>query len=617
MPGLLAVSWKQGCELQANESFERMSLSFAKFKGLTCSSDVRTAGFRIARFAGQTSPYPDVLKDTRKNLIVASAGWWCEQDVARHHDARLIYLADRYHDEGDRVFNGLFGQYVIVVIDIGNQTLIASVDRLGFFPVYIAERDGLSWLSTSSTVLASVLKTPLDIEAVRALFMNDSIRSPATAFRGIRRLEFGEQVTFSEGKCQIKRVWTPYRDPVFYRKIEDAAEQAVYILRSCCRGIRKLFSNAICDLTSGLDSRLVVSAFTEPGSYMNVTVNGDDDHLDVVVASQIAQHFGWTCFRGSRPTNWGQLRWPYFQKAAVLTEGELAADHADATLMGKARLAKEFDASLTGGMGEICRDFFWQQEFFKIGKTCHLDVARLCRYRFFFNCRPDMSLFKRDWRKQYMHEQVNLAQQIADLAPDACNTAKLDTLYIWKNCGHVGRYVGACFPIIPSMVPLGTQPFVEFCMSVPYQYRLGGKLVRHIITKTHPDLAKFPTWYGGSAEPLCIRKPVNYVPYLTNVFKKGVRKAGQLTIKKPIFKDPCAHRVHRSDDIAFLNILQTEGWLDIDNLKTSNLYDPDGLQNFLKQARSSKFNLFSQLYPIISLELLCRRTGIRPSGQSL
>ena len=311
------------------------------------------------------------------------------------------------------------------------------------------------------------------------------------------------------------------------------------MLRQSCRHVHNLYPNWVCDLTSGLDTRMVLTAMVEPGVGVNVVVNGDDDHLDVVVAHEIAKHFGWPLIRGRRnDPDWPKKQWSYFEKAVALSDGQLLGNRADATISGKERLSRQFSASLGGGMAELYRDFLWQQEFFKIGKTTHVDLQRLFRYRFFFNARPEMSLFHDDWRPDHLRDQERLAQEYVDLAPNALNTVKLDLVFLWKMTANFALYTALACPVIQTALPSSTSDLAEAATSLPYKYRVGNDLCRHIITRAHPELAKFRTWYGGTAEPIRITRPRHYLSYQATQFQKLVRKFGQLTIKKPIFKDP-------------------------------------------------------------------------------
>src|SRR5436309_1164664 len=364
------------------------------------------------------------------------------------------------------------------------------------------------------------------------------------------------------------------------------------------------------------DGRLV-AALAEPGAPVHVTVNGPDDHLDVAIARLIADRFGWSLEHVSLPPDWGGRRWPLFEEGVALADGELGGHAIDGTLYAKRRLAGRFAASLTGGGGELYREFFWQQEYLRIGRTSALDVPRLLRYRFFPAVRPNLGLFHADWRADYVADQVRTAAAIAGLAPDALNTQKLDAIYLWKSSGHVGRYAGAVWPLLASPAPLATAELLEWAAAVPWRFRLAGRLVRHMITRMHPTLAALPTCYGGSAEPIRLTRPAHVTRYAVGAGARLVRKLGLMTVRHPIFTNPTARPPEPAWNRDLVTRFDAEGLLDVERLRSASLYAPDGLSAFLAAARGPDFTDFNQLYAIVTIETLCRLAGIVPAGERL
>jgi len=615
MPGIIAVSWTEDRRQQAEVLFRRACECFWHFKGLVCTSQILEPGYGIARLPNTVSQCPDIYQTREEHLIFAAAGWWFDPDAPESERPCLEALANRYASEGRTALQRLQGQYLIFVGEREQGRLTAYSDNMGMFPFYVVESDGIAWCSTSALALAAALGSHLDSESLRGLFMDGAIRSPHSAFAGIRRVGIGEQAVLANGRVLVDRIWSPFQPPRTYRKLKEAAEEGLMLLQRSCRRIYQVWPRCALDLTAGLDSRLVVATIASLGFPVRVTVSGHQSDLDVAIARQISQHLEWPLLQFAEPPDWGQRRWELFKQGVCLAEGELAGSAIDGTIRVKLALSDLVDAALSGGGGELYRDFFWQQEFFKIGKTSDLDISRVFRYRFLFSAGPNMGLFRKDWRADYVSDQIQIARQIVDLEPDALNTAKLDALYLWKSSGHFARYSGAVYPLIASPLVLLSRDLFEYLVALPWQYRVRGRLVRQIITQAHPKLAAMPTWYGGSAEPMRITRPQNYLPYAFGAFKKLVRKFGQLTIGHPIFPDPCRWRVNPSCNTEFVALLDREGFLDIDNLQTVDLYDADGLRSFLSRAHNPDFQDFSLLYAIVTIELLYRMCEWAPAGE--
>jgi asparagine synthase (glutamine-hydrolysing) len=614
VPGLVAVSWAPDRAARARELFSRVAGAYARLKGLEASDTTELDGLRIARFAARAASNPAIFTGA-DGVRLAAAGWWFDPDAPADAPPSLERLAAAWRRDREAALDRLQGHYLVAVAERGD--LVGAVDQLGLFPVYVAEADGIAWLATSAAVLAAVLRPALDVEALRALFMENAIRSPRSAFAGIRRVGLGERVVLAGGRVRVSRVWTPFRSARAYARIEDAADEGSALLREACRRIRRVWPRAVSDLTSGLDSRLVVAALAEPDVPVAVTVNGPADNLDVVTARQIAARFGWPLRHQSLPADWGRRRWPLFQRAVGLADGELPGHAVDGTLFAKLGLAPDFDASLTGGGGELYREFFWQQEYLRIGRTPVLDVGRLLRYRFFPSVSPETSLFRADWRAHYVADQTDVIRSIVAMAPDALNTAKLDAVYMWKSSGHVGRYAGAMWPLVAAPAPLATARLVEYAIALPWRYRMAGRLVRQMITRMHPALAALPTSYGGSAEPIRLTRPDQVLPYVASSAARLVRKLGQVTIRHPIIPNPTVRVAEPAWERDLVATLGAERFLDPEHLRTASLYDPDGLGRFLARAHAGDVTAFSQLSAIVSIEILCRLCDLDPRGERL
>jgi len=617
MPGLLAVSCAPERADRAGASLARVVRAFTALRGMALTAEAAGPTCRVVRFAGAGSAHPALVTSPDGQVTVAAAGWCFAAEAAVAADGVLPHLAIRFAAVGDAALDGLQGQYLALAMDRRDGRLVAAPDQLGLFPVYVAEDDGVAWVTTAALPLAVGLGARLDVEALRALFMESAIRSPRSAFAGIRRASFGERVTITAGRAHVARRWLPYRAARAYRRIEDAADEGGGLLRATARQVRAAWPAWVADLTSGLDSRLVVAALAEPGAPVHVTVNGPDDHLDVAIARLIADRFGWSLEHVSLPPDWGGRRWPLFEEGVALADGELGGHAIDGTLYAKRRLAGRFAASLTGGGGELYREFFWQQEYLRIGRTSALDVPRLLRYRFFPAVRPNLGLFHADWRADYVADQVRTAAAIAGLAPDALNTQKLDAIYLWKSSGHVGRYAGAVWPLLASPAPLATAELLEWAAAVPWRFRLAGRLVRHMITRMHPTLAALPTCYGGSAEPIRLTRPAHVTRYAVGAGARLVRKLGLMTVRHPIFTNPTARPPEPAWNRDLVTRFDAEGLLDVERLRSASLYAPDGLSACLAAARGPDFTDVNQLYAIVTIETLCRLAGIVPAGERL
>jgi len=103
MPDLLACSWARNKAEHTQELFERGRDAYTCLKELPCNSEIREAGFRVARFALAKSSYPDIFRTLDMGFMMATAGWWFDPDLPDDTPASLTHLANRYRQDVVRV----------------------------------------------------------------------------------------------------------------------------------------------------------------------------------------------------------------------------------------------------------------------------------------------------------------------------------------------------------------------------------------------------------------------------------------------------------------------------------------------------------------------------------
>jgi len=616
MPGLIACSWSVDTQDRALSLFEKTRAGYGRLQGLECSSEESGPGWRVARFAGQKSPHPVVMRSRGEELSVGVGGW-CFHPGRPYNSWPAIVdeLSTASPNGRENILDRLQGQFAVAVADRKEGEIVVSGDQLGAYPFYTMEKDGIAWASTSAIVLAYAVRPKLDLVALRALFMDESVRSPGSAFEGIRRSYVGERHTLKNGRLQTRTVWSPFRETVAWKR-SDAVDYGIGLIAESCRRMEEAWPRWVSDLTSGLDTRLLLAVAARGRKVLDTTVNGSSQDLDVIIARRIAERYGWPLLHIESPGDWGETRWAFFQRGVALVDGEKPGHAIDRTIRAKEILRESYDAAIGGAGGEFFRDYLWQQEPTTTGKTSEVNVRRLVRLMFTAHSHPDMNLFRSDWRGQYNEDQIRRVREIIDVEPDALNTAKLDAVFLWRGNGHNGRYGGAIFPVIAAPFPLLTAKITEHGFSIPWRFKLKTNFERHLITRAHPDLASVPTWYGGAARPITLRHPLQYAQFHFNLATKMYRKIGRLLTKSASFAAPTARHTLAAWDTDFVKILGGEGFLDAGNLVTRDLYNTEYLAVFLKQANREGFKSFGQLYTIVSIELVCRLCGIVPDGES-
>jgi asparagine synthetase B (glutamine-hydrolysing) len=111
---------------------------------------------------------------------------------------------------------------------------------------------------------------------VQELLARNALFAPTTMFAGLRRVDVGEHIRYSAGTLAHGEQWDKYEPEADYRSVREAADAAAVVV-DCVARYATVAGPVVCDLTGGLDSRLIASAADAAGLKPAVTVNGPPD----------------------------------------------------------------------------------------------------------------------------------------------------------------------------------------------------------------------------------------------------------------------------------------------------------------------------------------------------
>ena len=143
----------------------------------------------------------------------------------------LVHL---YEERGERMLEELRGMFALAIWDARERRLLLARDRFGIKPLYWRAAGGVLAFASELKALRGLpgFGREIDADAVEAYFAFNSIPSPMTIFRDVRKLEPGTLLSWSPGgEPQIRRWCRPA--PVHARDVrrededELAAELAV------------------------------------------------------------------------------------------------------------------------------------------------------------------------------------------------------------------------------------------------------------------------------------------------------------------------------------------------------------------------------------------------------
>ena len=118
----------------------------------------------------------------------------------------LVHL---YEERGAEMLGALRGMFALAIWDSGERRLLLARDRFGIKPLYWRIAGGVLSFASELKALRGMpgFRGELDRDAVEAYFTFNSIPSPLTIFRDVRKLEPGTLLSWRPGTAPQLRRW--------------------------------------------------------------------------------------------------------------------------------------------------------------------------------------------------------------------------------------------------------------------------------------------------------------------------------------------------------------------------------------------------------------------------
>jgi len=170
-----------------------------------------------------------------------------------------------YEDEGERCVERLRGMFAFAIWDKRERKLFIARDRVGVKPLhYCLAGETLIFASEIKSILQHpAVSREVNLEAISDFLTFGYVPDPASAFRGIFKLEPGHTLTFKDGRLTTRGYW----DFNYHQNGEDGPprEETYYTQR-----IRELIAESVklrlisdvplgAFLSGGIDSSTVVA----------------------------------------------------------------------------------------------------------------------------------------------------------------------------------------------------------------------------------------------------------------------------------------------------------------------------------------------------------------------
>ncbi len=282
-----------------------------------------------------------------------------ERLLARGHKFRsrtdsevILHL---WEEKGPDLVEDLRGMFAIALWDERQKTLFLARDRMGKKPLFYADLpDRIVFGSEIKAILQDPeFKPEPDLEAIHYYLAYQSVPSPYSAFKGVKKLPPAHYLIARNGQTQIKRYWKlSYRDQLSVESEaaqRDLQEEIIERLREAVK-IRLISDVPLgAFLSGGIDSSIVVALMAglmdQPVKTFSIGFT-EDEYNELPYARMVAEryqteHHEFIVTPDARAI-FPQLIWhynePFADSSAIPTYyvSKLAREHVTVVLTGDA-----------------------------------------------------------------------------------------------------------------------------------------------------------------------------------------------------------------------------------------------------------------------------------------
>lgn len=552
----------------------------------------------IQKFRRMNGSGADVCDDaTSGSWLIVTGTWFHESGLCSGKEKALLRLIC---EKGlSYVVKGLDGFFTVVFWDgISNEIKIVT-DVIGSCYSFIRIINDCVIVSNSSYFLANLGKVSLDVEAFQEFLHLGVIYGRKTFFNEVSRSEFSSIISIKNANIYSDKYWKASDIDVIVESMDSAVEKFDSCLSYCVNKCSELKNNVVIDLTSGLDSRVLVTGFINNSSNFSTNVVGDLLAKDVVISQELANLFS---IPHHHIVTDNVVTYSHLKSLLWLTDGEFDLFEYSKIYKTHSALSGQFNIIFNGSFGELARGYWWELLAPKIGKYEKIDSLMLCKKRFAAQLGPVElnALTRYDLYERLVLEIDKLLAPVADRP----NTFQMDYIYLYMRmrCWQ-GRIASATNKIWPCFSPFMLRPMLELLLEIQPHIKQKDHLYKNFLAKANPSWAKHRTEFGGPAEPLTVKNMFRFLPVPYNLARKSVHK---IRSKMGIGKKSSALLRNYNMRQELFHDKNFKDLINIDYMLSGTMLNSNHLENFIKNSFSPNFEHQIFLQRLITYEIAMR-----------
>jgi hypothetical protein len=498
------------------------------------------------------------------------------------------------------------GQFALVGYDAVTDEAVIANDPFGMHSVFVVERPGRTYVSTSAMVLARHLRCPVSRLGLQGFLVSGYSFGARTSWVGVRRLEPATSLVLGVRQPQERTYWRPAVDSsVSSLGLADAVSHSIDVARDTCAE-RLTGREYWADLTGGFDSRLLCLLLDAAGVSFATNTRAPAPTDDVHISAELAATTGWPWYDATLPATWPVQLPDQLLTALGWGDAQLEVLQLARVLHVHRQLGGQRPGLLSAGGGEHFQFYAWQPEFLAAGRstTVHLD-----RWVDMIALKPvdhsvlqpgARALVREDFRERFS----------ARLEPyrDALNTTQSEMLYAYKSTGHFGAYRSSDGAFLTAELPFYFKPIFSTAFSLHHKHRNRHLLMRHMIARLNPRVADVRTTRGGPATPWSPANAHRFLPYYGILGRKAFNKLSDVGLGRPLLLPQRSIPWEAAAHSAVLSSPHGKVLLDPGSLRIAPLLEPRGLGDLVEASLRPGFSGGAMLGRLLTAELALRAT---------
>jgi hypothetical protein len=601
MGNFLVVVPAPGTAREAKALFYDTLRAAKEIRSQAPAQTLETEWSYCASFARLNGSGGALVTDPKTGSWLVAVGTWFHQDAyASGAESRLLQRYLQLDNPG-QLGRELEGFFALTFGDSRTRQIFLLTDLLGSCGVFWrALPDGIV-LSGSSLLLAALRKCKLDAVGAQEFLNTGVIYEDRTCYQDIRKLAPAMVYGFStESQAPTQQYYWRAADLAPESLQGEAAVDALWCqIGRAAKRIAGEFSQPVCDLTGGYDSRAVAACLIAAKVPFATTVFGTSESADVVISRGLAKRLELPHLHSEPLCSYSFER---FLASLPLTDGEYDLVNYVQIREIHEKLSEKFTISINGSFGEVARGYWWELLFPFIGAQRPLNAKKLAALRYAAQDYDD-SLFPSPHRLNMTEHFAGVIERTNAGLCGFPNTFQMDHAYLMMRMQRwQGRIASSTNQVWPCLSPFMFRPVLETMLQAGSLLRWRSLLVRKMLAKFSPQLASYPLEHGFPAEPVSWRNVHRFAPLGPYFAKKVVGKAARtLGVRRAIAEDS-----EMTPRLQLWNNERVRETLLPGTMKLSSWLDPSALESFLKRSTQRDFAFGDQWARLLSLECALR-----------